>query len=245
MTYVTSKTLAVVLGVALVTAIPANAAVAKTGPAGVRLTADFPKTIEMNTGMLTETINLTLKNTRKKTVTLKASNEYAIHLYDVADATGQMVESHRIVPMIYQPQSLDLPGGGTTSATASVTLDTTKYHDADYTLHYTFWGVNTDAKFSVKIVKAVGGGTKTVSAQAEMASFCGNVTRVDPKSCLLVAPSMVGAATYDISGASPEPKIGKRIQGSGTLDHKASCGSAIHLTDVKWQRTEFCILENK
>jgi hypothetical protein len=76
-------------------------------------------------------------------------------------------------------------------------------------------------------------------------TFCGTAQRVDPHSCLLVNPSEPIGHTYDITGAKPEPNIGKMIAGSGTSAGKSTCKDAIRLTKVKWSYAAACPLVEK
>ena len=56
--------------------------------------------------------------------------------------------------MIFIPVKLSIAAHGTFTGTQTVVLAGTKYQDGGrYTLHYTFWGIEADAPFTVHVAR--------------------------------------------------------------------------------------------
>ncbi|HWA92531.1 MAG TPA: hypothetical protein VG889_21045 [Rhizomicrobium sp.] len=71
-------------------------------------------------------------------------------------------------------------------------------------------------------------------------SFCGTVAQLKEAGCIGVLPSFPQTPIYEITSADPKPPLGKMISGSGVTGGASICLQGTHLSDVKWERAEFC-----
>ncbi len=128
---------------------------------GVVLTVRFPHDVTIGKmpaaggrQEIAETIRLTLTNNSAASVTLQKGNECETHVWTVTDRAGQPVDDRAMCMMIYMPVTQTIAPHGSFAATESVALDGAKYQDgAQYTLHYTFWGIAADAPFTTHVAR--------------------------------------------------------------------------------------------
>ena len=138
--------------IAAFAALLALAPAAWAAPAGVTLEAKVAPVIVMPAGEedVTAPVTLTLANESDRAVTLRTSNRCQIQIWKVTDSTGGTVMNHGICPMIYQPQYNTLAAGERQTEDESISLQAAKCREGEtYTLHYRFWGVIAEAKFTV------------------------------------------------------------------------------------------------
>jgi hypothetical protein len=122
----------------------------------VTLTAKIAPVVVLPAGQdeVAVPVKLTLANASDRAVTLISSNRCEIRIWNVTDSKGTDVENHGICYMIYAPQSNTLAAGERQRATEKITLRAANYREGEtYTLHYRFWGVPAEAKFTVKVAK--------------------------------------------------------------------------------------------
>ena len=139
--------------IAALAALLAVAPPALAAPACVTLTAKIAPVIALPAGEedVTVPVTLTLANTSDQAVTLRTSNRCQIRIWKVTDSTGALVVNHNICPMIYQPQSNPLAAGERQTATEIISLRAANYREGEtYTLHYRFWNIFAEAKFTLK-----------------------------------------------------------------------------------------------
>ena len=139
--------------IAAFAALLALAPAALAAPAGVTLTVKIAPVIALPAGEaeVTVPVTLSLANESDQSVTLKSSNRCEIHIWNVTDSKDVGVENHNICPMIYQPQSNPLAAGERQTGDESISLQAAKFHEGEtYALHYRFWNILAEAKFTVK-----------------------------------------------------------------------------------------------
>jgi len=132
----------------LVLAPPASAA-----PDGVALRVKIARVVVLPSGEadVMVPVKLTLANKSDEAVTLQTSNRCQIHVWKVVDSEGIVLMNHDICPMIYQPQTDTLAAGERQAEDEGVSLQAAKFREGEtYTLHYRFWNVFAEAKFTVR-----------------------------------------------------------------------------------------------
>ncbi|MGB8363530.1 MAG: hypothetical protein ACLQUZ_01260 [Rhizomicrobium sp.] len=123
------------------------------------LTIEFPHEVTIGkmpaTGgspVVGETIRLTLTNNSSASVTLHKANDCETRIWTVTDSSGQLIDDRAVCPMIFMPVTQTIAPHARFTATENVALDGTKYRDgAQYTLHYTFWGIAAAAAFTAHV----------------------------------------------------------------------------------------------
>jgi hypothetical protein len=85
----------------------------------------------------------------------------------------------------------------------------------------------------------------TSAAGSRDASFCGTVVTLTEANCIGVKSSMLGQPIlYEITSATPKPKVGTLIAGTGTTGGVSFCMQGTHLSRVVWKQAVACPLTN-
>ena len=123
------------------------------GPTGVISAVKIARVVSLPAGEenVTVPVTLTLINPTDHTETLQAPNRCAIHIWQVTDSTGAIMDDRSMCNMIFMPQTNALAPGERQSEEESITLQTAQFHDGEtYTLLYRYWNISAEAKFIVK-----------------------------------------------------------------------------------------------
>ena len=123
------------------------------------LTAVFPHKVTIGkmpaaggSHVVGETVRLTLTNNSAASVTLHKANDCETRIWTVTDLSGQMIDDRAICPMIFMPVTRTIAPHASFTTAEEVALDGAKYRDgAQYTLHYTFWGIAAATTFTTHV----------------------------------------------------------------------------------------------
>lgn len=126
----------------------------------VAFTLKAPQTVTINQMPVSQenaktnvAVELAIQNGSGKAITLTRSGACNVHLWTVSDASGNIVDDRTICPALFDPQSKSISAGETFSERYDLKLASRKYGRGRYTLHFTFWGLESSAAFDVKIVQ--------------------------------------------------------------------------------------------